>query len=93
MYCPWETFKRIALENVDFDCIQQPLKDSTETLYADSTAVPTDGADDDDALDAWTLIGLTAAACTVFFLVLQVVVFQYQKRKQQQKQEQEYQQQ
>lgn len=81
LYCPWETFKRIALENVDFDCIQQPLKDSTETLYADSTAVPTDGADDDDALDAWTLIGLTAAACTVFFLVLQVVVFQYQKRK------------
>lgn len=83
LYCPWETFKRIALENVDFDCIQQPLKGSTETLYEESTAQPVDGGDDDDdTLDVWAIIGLTTAACTVVFLILQVVVFQYQKKKQ-----------
>lgn len=83
LYCPWETFKQIALENVDFDCIQQPLKDSIESLYAESTSVPTDGGDgdDDDSLDTWLLIGITVAACTLFFLVVQVVVFQYQKKK------------
>lgn len=75
LYCPWETFKEIALSSVDLNCIQEPLRSSTAELYEQSTALPTDGGDDDDTDDLWLAVGLTAAACTVFFLLLQVKLF------------------
>lgn len=80
-YCPWDTFKEIALGAVNFDCIQEPLRDSSEAMYADATDTSTGGDDDDDALDTWMIIAFTAGACTVIFALLQVAVFQYQKNK------------
>jgi hypothetical protein len=65
---------------VDLDCIQEPLKGAAASLY-ESTSNEDVEEEDDDSVDLWAVIAMTAGACTVFFLALQVVVFQYQKKK------------
>lgn len=82
VYCPWNTFKEVALGAVDFDCIQNPLKDATQSLYEDATSSgDVESEDDDDVLDTWVVVAFTAGACTVIFAVLQMVLIQYRKAK------------
>ena len=82
LYCPWDTFKEIALSSVDMSCIQEPLRSSVEGMYAEVTGTTgSNGGDDDETLDVWMVIALTVAACTVFFLLLQFYLFQLQKNK------------
>eukprot|EP00602_Paraphysomonas_sp_CaronLab_P012895 CAMPEP_0185038310 /NCGR_PEP_ID=MMETSP1103-20130426/33824_1 /TAXON_ID=36769 /ORGANISM="Paraphysomonas bandaiensis, Strain Caron Lab Isolate" /LENGTH=399 /DNA_ID=CAMNT_0027576683 /DNA_START=325 /DNA_END=1524 /DNA_ORIENTATION=+ len=79
VYCPWETFKSIALSSVDVNCIQDPLKSSVESM-TDTGDSSTDNDDDNGDWKDWELVALTAAVCIAVFILFQVAIYFYGKR-------------
>lgn len=78
IYCPWEVFKEIALSRICMECVEEPLRTTSESLLADVTGSSGEKDDDDDsgwsALEIMSLVGIIVSAVA---LVVAAVLFYY----------------